>query len=115
MDQVVIGCNHKALSAAGYGWPGARYLVRSGHDGADTELLAVIACEHIAAWFTHVAIASEDHAFTWAAADLAATGCQVTIVSRSAGLARTLRLAAQHIIYLDTPATAPAAPRPDAA
>src|SRR6266568_4880378 len=39
IDQVVIGCNHKALPATGHGWPGARYLVRSGPDGADTELL----------------------------------------------------------------------------
>ena len=115
MDQVVIGCNHKALPTAAHGWPGARYLVRSGPDGADAELLAVIAGENIAARFTHVAIASGDGVFTWAAADLAAIGCQVTVISRSAGLARTLRLAAQHVIYLDSSATAPAAPRPDAA
>lgn len=115
MDQVIIGCNHKALSAAGHGWPGARYLIRSGPDGADTELLAVLASEHIAARFTNVAIASGDHAFTHAAATLAAGGCHVTIISRSQALARTLRLAAQHLIYLDTPAAAPATPRPGAA
>jgi hypothetical protein len=115
MDQVVIGCNHKALPAAGHGWPGARYLVRSGPDGADTELLAVIECENVAARFSRVVIASGDGGFTWAAAGLAAAGCQVTVVSRRTRLARTLRLGAQHVIYLDSPATAPAAPRPDAA
>src|SRR5262249_21303868 len=54
MDQVVIGCNHKALTSAWFGWPGARCLVRSGPDGADIELLAVISTEDVAARFTHV-------------------------------------------------------------
>ncbi len=118
LDQVVIGCNHMALPAAGHGWPGARYLVRSGPDGADIELLAVLAGEDVATRFTHVAIASGDGIFTLAAAGLAAAGCQVTVVSRSAALATALRLAARHVIYLDTPATAPtssAPARPDAA
>jgi hypothetical protein len=115
MDQVVIGCNHKALPATGHGWPGARYLVRSGPDGADTELLAVIEGENVAGRFTRVVIASGDGGFTWAAAALAAAGCQVTVVSRRTGLARTLRLGAQNVIYLDPTATAPATPRPDAA
>jgi hypothetical protein len=112
LDQVVIGCNHKALSAAGHGWPGARYLIRSGPDGADIALLAVIEGENVAARFTRVVIASGDGGFTWAAAALAAAGCRVTVVSRRARLATTLRLGAQHVIYLDPPT---AAPRPDAA
>lgn len=118
LDQVVIGCNHMAMPAAWHGWPGARYLVRSGPDGADTELLAVLAGEDVAARFPQVAIASGDGIFTPAAAGLAAAGCQVTVVSRSAALATALRLAAPRVIYLDTPATpaTPAAPaRPEAA
>ncbi len=114
MDQVVIGCNHSALPAAGHGWPGARYLVRSGPDGADIELLTVIERENVAARFTHVAIASGDHIFTCAAAGLAAAGCQVTVITRSARIAASLRAAAQHLIYLG-PATVPAPARPDAA
>lgn len=100
MDQVVIGCSHMALVAAGYGWPGARYVVRSGADGADAELLAVIDCENVAARFTRVAIASGDGAFTWAAAALAEAGCRVVVVANPSRLARTLRLAAQQVIYL---------------
>jgi hypothetical protein len=118
LDQVVIGCSHKALPATWPGWPGARYLVRSGPDGADIELLAVLAGEDVAARFPHVAIASGDGIFTLAAAGLAAAGCQVTVVSRSAALATALRLAAGRVIYLDTPATAPtpsAPARPEAA
>ncbi len=115
MDQIVIGCNHKALPSAGYGWPGARYVVRSGPDGADLELLAVITGENIAARFSHIVIGSGDGAFTWAAAALVSAGRKVTVVSRREGLARTLRLAAQNVIYLDPPTTGAAALRPDAA
>jgi hypothetical protein len=115
MDQVIIGCNHKALPSAGFGWPGARYLVRSGPDGADTELLSVISGEEVAARFTHVVIGSGDGAFTWAAAALGSAGRKVTVVSRRAGLARTLRLAAQNVIYLDSPTSGAAGLRPDAA
>jgi hypothetical protein len=115
MDQVIIGCNHKALPSAGFGWPEARYLVRSGPNGADNELLGVISGENVAARFDHVVIASGDGAFTSAAAALRSTGPKVTVVSRRIGLARTLRLAAQNVIYLDAPTAGAAAPRPDAA
>jgi hypothetical protein len=115
MDQVIIGCNHNALPSAGFGWPGARYLVRSGPDGADTELLSVISGEKVAERFTHVVIGSGDGAFTWAAAALGSAGRKVTVVSRRAALARTLRLAAQNVIYLDPPTGWAAAARPDAA
>jgi hypothetical protein len=115
MDQVVIGCNHNGLPSAALGWPGARYLVRSGPDGADAELLAVISGENVAARFTDVVIGSGDGAFTRATAALAAAGPRVTVVSRRAGLARTLRLAAQNVIYLDSPTGGAAAAQPDAA
>lgn len=108
MDQVVIGCSHTAFVAAGWGWPGARYVVRSGADGADAELLAVIDCENIAARFARVAIASGDGAFTWAAAALVAAGCRVDVVANRGRLARALRLAAQQVIYLGSAVSAPA-------
>lgn len=114
-DQVVIGCNHHALASAGFGWPGARYLVRSGPNGADIELLGVISAENVAARFTHIVIGSGDGAFTSAVAGLAAAGPEVTVVSRRTSLARTLRLAAQHVIYLDPPTREVAALRSDAA
>jgi hypothetical protein len=115
MDQIIIGCNHKALPSAWFGWPGARYLVRSGPDGADIELLAVISTEDVATRFTHVVIGSGDGAFTEAAAALGVVGLKVTVVSRRIGLARPLRLVAQHVIYLDAPTSGVAALRPDAA
>jgi NYN domain len=115
MDQIIIGCNHDALRGAGFGWPRARYLVRSGPDGADTELLAVIMGENVAARFTHVVIGSGDGAFTRAAAALGSAGRKVTVVSRRAALARTLKLAVRNVIYLDAPVSETAALRLDAA
>jgi hypothetical protein len=118
MDQVVVACNHLAIRKTGYYWPGARYLVRSGPDGADLELLDVIFHENIAARFSSVTIASGDGAFAWAAAEFAASGCKVTVVSRRASLSKRLAIAAQRVVYIDTPDAATAAVfalRPDAA
>jgi hypothetical protein len=113
-DQVVIGCNHNALAAVGHGWPRARYLIRSGPDGADIELLAVIAGENVTSRFTNITIASGDGAFAWAAAGLAAAGCHVTVASRPDALSTRLAIACCSVIRLSLPIT-PAALRPDAA
>src|SRR5262245_48594128 len=77
LDQVVIASSHLALKKTGGWWPGARYLVRSGPDGADLELLDLIGRERIAERFSCVTIASGDGLFAPAAAALASTGCQV--------------------------------------
>jgi hypothetical protein len=61
-----------------------RYLVRSGPDGADLELLDLIGRERVAERFSCVPIASGDGPFAPPAAALARTGCQVTVVSRRA-------------------------------
>jgi hypothetical protein len=104
MDQVVVAASELTISNAGHCWPGARCLVRSGPDGADLELLAVIEYERVAERFSHVAIASGDGIFATAAAGLAAAGCQVTVVSRRAGLSKRLALlAASRVIYIDAP------------
>jgi len=104
MDQVVVACSELTIRNAGCCWPGARCLVRPGPDGADLELLAVIEQERVAERFSRVAIASGDGIFTAAAADLAVAGCQVTVVSRRAGLSRRLAVAAAlRVIYIDTP------------
>jgi hypothetical protein len=58
MDQVVIGCSHRAFTTIGFCWRGPQYLLRSGPDGADLALLAVLAQDHVAARFAAVVIAS---------------------------------------------------------
>jgi hypothetical protein len=107
MDQVVVASSHLMIRNAGDCWPGARYLLRSGPDGADLELLAVIERERVAERFASVMIASGDGIFTAAAVRLAAAGCQVTVISRRATLSKRLALAAaSNVIYLDPPAAA---------
>jgi hypothetical protein len=102
-DQAIVGCNHLAFRHAGFSWPRARYLVRSGKNGADLELLDVIRHENVAERFSHVVIASGDGIFAPEAAGLVAMGCHLTVVSRRAALSKRLRLTAHRVIYLDAP------------
>jgi hypothetical protein len=85
--------------------------VRSGPDGADLELLDVVAYENVAARFTHVAIASGDGIFADAAAGLAAAGVWVTVVTRRNSLSARLALAAHEVIFIDPLAPIAAAAR----
>jgi NYN domain len=103
MDQVVIASSRLTLLNAALGWPRARYRARPGPDGADLELLDVVASENVATRFTHVAIGSGDGAFAPAAASLAAAGVRVTVVSRRRSLSARLRLAAHDVIFIDPP------------
>jgi hypothetical protein len=102
-DQVVMAASHRGLLNAALGWPHARYRVRSGRDGADLELLDVLLHENVAGRFTHVVIGSGDRKFGRAAANLAARGVWVTVVSRRGSLSAHLAQAAHDVIYLDVP------------
>ena len=104
-DHVVLATSHLGLLNAGLGWPHARHLVRSGKDGADLELIDVLEHENVATRFRHVVIGSGDGGFSQAAADLAARGIHVTVVSRWGSLAQTLATVAREVIYLDAPLT----------
>lgn len=106
MDQVEVASSHLTLLNAALGWPHARYRVRSGPDGADLALLDVLQHENIATRFTHVAIGSGDHLFAEEAAQLAAQGVWVTVVSRRRSLSARLALAAREVIFLDSMAEA---------
>ena len=107
-DQVVLATSHLGLLNAGLGWPHARHLVRSGRDGADLELIDVLEHENIATRFRHVVIGSGDGGFSRSAANLAACGIQITVVSRWGSLAQALASVAGEVIYLDDPLTAAA-------
>ena len=99
-DLVVVACNHGAFPAVAWGWPGARRLVRSGQDGADRELLDVLAFERVEDRFKSVGVACGDGIFTDAVAWLGGTGVSVTVVSRSGALSRRLRMAARDILLV---------------
>jgi NYN domain len=113
VDQVVVASSHVSLLNAALGWPGVRYRVRSGPDGADLELLDVIYHENVAGRFAHVVIGSGDGAFARAAASLAAAGAWVTVVSRQQSLSARLALAAHEVIFID--AAGPDTTGPDTA
>jgi hypothetical protein len=106
MDQVVVASSHLTLVNATLGWLHARYIIRSGPDGAELALLDVLRHENIAGRFTDVVIGSGDHLFAAEAAHLAALGVRVTVVSRQHSLSPRLALAAREVIFLGTAAKA---------
>ena len=83
MDQVVIGCSHRAFTTIGFCWPDPPYLLRSGPDGADLALLTVLQHDHIAARFPRAVIASGDHIFAPAVTALAAAVGGLAAISGS--------------------------------
>lgn len=95
-DQVVIGCSHVSLLAAMVGWPGARFVVRSGPDGADRALLEVLD-DDSASRFAGLVLVSGDHIFAPA---LARTSMRTTVVSHRTSLSARLRIAASSVIFL---------------
>lgn len=117
VDQVVVACNHLALLDTALGWPGARYRIRSGPDGADLELLDVLSHENVLERFARFVIGSGDGVFAATTASLAAAGRWVTVVSRRESLAARLRLAACEVVWMDAGAPPAAAnwPGPEAA
>ena len=103
-DHIVIASSHLALKSTGCWWPGARYLVRSGPDGADLALLDLLSRERVADRFRDVTIASGDGIFTQAASVLTAAGCVVTVVSQRARLSGQLAAAiGWKVTYIDPP------------
>lgn len=99
-DLVVIACNHGAFAAVGWGWPGVRYLIRSGENGADSALLEVLDHEDVKARFDDIVVANGDGIFTDAVAGLGGEGVCVTVVARAEALANRLRMASSHIVWV---------------
>jgi hypothetical protein len=96
----VLACAHRNAPAVCFNWPKARYLIRSGPDGADNCLLEVMMNEDLASRFDVVVIGSGDHIFTEAAAELAASGVYVVAAVGRGGLSRHLQLAVHETVYL---------------
>ncbi|MFC0313709.1 NYN domain-containing protein [Gordonia phosphorivorans] len=97
-DQIIVGCSHYSLLSAKLGWPTARFVVRSGPDGADLALLAELA-QIDTSRFAELALVSGDHLFAPA---VAAAGIPTTVLSHRTSLSRELRLAANRIRLLST-------------
>lgn len=99
-DLVVIASSHHAARRAWFAWPHARRLVRSGADGADLALVAVLETERIAERFHTVVLGSGDGIFAEPCARLQAEGCRVTVVSQPGMLSRRLAFAVRDRIAL---------------
>jgi hypothetical protein len=106
MDQIIIATAHNSVIAVGAAWPGLRYEMRSGKDGADICLARIVVDEHLAERFGTVYFGSGDGGLAPFAAHLARQGARVTAVSRIGSLSRHMRVAASAVIYIDRPGIA---------
>lgn len=95
-DHTVIAASHYNAPAAYFGWAGpVRRLARSGQDGADLALLEVVAdVGWVAARYERVVVASGDHAFAPAVAELKGAGVEVIVIRPDTGFSARMRLAA---------------------
>lgn len=106
LDHFILATSHLSVLALQAGWPGARYLMRSGKDGADIELAKVVANENLDTRFDHVYFGSGDGGLAPFAAYLGERGTPVTAVTRIGSLSPRMKLATKDVIYLDRPGIA---------
>ena len=106
LDHFILAASHLSVLALQAGWSGARYLMRSGKDGADIELAKVVVHENLDTRFDHVYFGSGDGGLAPFAAHLGARGIPVTAVTRIASLSPRMKLATKDVIYLDRPGIA---------
>ncbi len=98
--QCVLACAHCNAPAVWYNWPDARYLVRSGPDGADLRLIQVMEDERVAERFDNVIIGSADGIFADSAAQLASTGVHVIGALGRGRLSKKLQFAVRETVRL---------------
>ncbi|MCT9934872.1 hypothetical protein N5079_32165 [Planotetraspora sp. A-T 1434] len=101
MDQFVVGVNPRSLVEVGRVISGARFLTRSGPDGADSALAEMAVSDRVDLRFERVVIGSGDGYFADLASWLAAAGVHVTVVTRSGRLSWRLYAATSDITYLN--------------
>ena len=99
-DHVVIASSRGNLLNVSLGWPGARYLVRDGKDGADICLSEVIEDERLPLRFDQVFLATGDGGLAVSVSKLAEAGVHTVVVARQERLSRMLRMAAHACIVL---------------
>ena len=102
-DQVILASSHASVLALQMGWPGARYKMKSGKDGADICLAEVVVEEHLEERFEHVYFGSGDGGLAPFAAHLESRGVHVTAVSRLRSLSPKMRLATTNVVFIDRP------------
>jgi hypothetical protein len=100
-EHVVIGTSHIGVVPTGLGWRGPRLVVRSGDNGADLALLAVLTEERVEERFDEVLLVSGDGIFTEAVAALGAAGVDVTVLAHPGRCSRRLQFAAGRTLLFD--------------
>lgn len=100
-DHVILGVSHHNQLAAGYGWPDARRVVRSGPNGADLALQEVMATENLVGRFDSCIVATGDGGFAEAIAALAGQGLRSGVIAPRGHCSAALKLAATGYAELD--------------
>jgi hypothetical protein len=107
-DLLVVASSHLTARRAMWACPGARWLIRSGRNGADLALIGAMLARHIPKRFETDVVGSGDGIFATACAQLQSAGCAVAVVARRESLSRALRFAVRDVRFLQTnPDTAP--------
>lgn len=96
----VVGCSHRNAAAAGFAFNRSRLVVRSGVDGADLALIAVLETERIEQRFGRVIVASGDHIFVPVIKRLRDAGVEVEALSIKEQLSRELACNCSSVRYL---------------
>ena|SRR5437868_7573057 len=100
MDQIIVGMNPRSMVPVGIALPGARILIRSGPDGADSILTETALNDRIDFRFERTVIGSGDGYFAELAHWLTAAGSHVTVVTRTGSLSWRLYTATEDIAFL---------------
>ncbi|NYG59362.1 hypothetical protein BJ980_002285 [Nocardioides daedukensis] len=98
-DHVVIGMSHVGLFDSALAWPGKKYVVNSGPNGADLALLAEMESVRVER-YDEVVLVSGDGIFTEAVSALIDRGARVTVLTHRAHCSKRLRLAAHETVDL---------------
>lgn len=93
-DHVIVAVSHHNLLAAGYGWPDARRVVRSGLDGADLAIQEVMASENLHNRFGCCIVVTGDGGFAEVVAAMNRAGLPVGVIAPPGRLSAALKLAA---------------------
>mgnify|MGYP001251422881 CR=1 FL=1 len=99
-DHFIVASSRGNFMNASLGWPGARYLVRDGKDGADFCLAEVMSSEKLEQRFRRAVVASGDGGLAPCVAQLAGSGLHTVVVSSRNRLSRLMRLASHKCIVL---------------
>jgi hypothetical protein len=88
------------LEAAAFGWAGATFKCREGHDGADILLAEAILDDHLESRFDQVVIASGDGGLAPFVSHLTSILKNVVVVSQPTAIAYAMRMSGAQVIYI---------------